>query len=67
MFIRCNLSSVVLQLMALGITDVLTFDFMDKPSPEVILYVLFSLHMHLCGRGKDGLKWNFHSCQFTGT
>ncbi|KAH9519399.1 putative ATP-dependent RNA helicase dhx33 [Bulinus truncatus] len=33
---RCNLASVVLQLMALGISDVLTFDFMDKPAPESI-------------------------------
>jgi ATP-dependent RNA helicase DHX8/PRP22 len=29
---RCNLASVVLQLKALGIDDVLGFDFMDKPS-----------------------------------
>lgn len=28
---RCNLSSVVLQLKALGIEDVLGFDFLDKP------------------------------------
>ena len=34
-FCSCNLSSVVLQLLALGISDVLTFDFMDKPSKEV--------------------------------
>ncbi|KAK2146555.1 hypothetical protein LSH36_600g01084 [Paralvinella palmiformis] len=31
---RCNLSSVILQLLALGIEDVLNFDFMDKPSKE---------------------------------
>lgn len=29
---RCNLASVMLQLKALGIDDVLGFDFMDKPS-----------------------------------
>ena len=29
---RCNLSSVVLQLMVLGISDVASFDFIDKPS-----------------------------------
>uniref|UniRef100_A0A0B7BJK1 RNA helicase n=1 Tax=Arion vulgaris TaxID=1028688 RepID=A0A0B7BJK1_9EUPU len=40
---RCNLSSVVLQLMALGISDVLTFDFMDKPSPESIKAALEEL------------------------
>ncbi|KAI7813069.1 ATP-dependent RNA helicase DHX33 [Triplophysa rosa] len=31
---RCNLASVVLQLLALGVSDVLNFDFMSKPSPE---------------------------------
>ncbi|KAI0240506.1 ATP-dependent RNA helicase DHX33 [Lamellibrachia satsuma] len=31
---RCNLASVVLQLLALGISDVLSFDFMDKPSKD---------------------------------
>ena len=33
---RCNLSSVVLQLKALGIDDVIGFDFMDKPSRQVV-------------------------------
>lgn len=33
---RCNLASVMLQLMALGIPDVMNFDFMSKPSPEAI-------------------------------
>ncbi|XP_062470909.1 ATP-dependent RNA helicase DHX33 [Pezoporus occidentalis] len=33
---RCNLSSVMLQLLALRIPNVLTFDFMSKPSPEAI-------------------------------
>jgi len=32
---RCNLASVVLQLLAMGISNVAGFDFMDKPSPEV--------------------------------
>uniref|UniRef100_K1PUI3 RNA helicase n=1 Tax=Magallana gigas TaxID=29159 RepID=K1PUI3_MAGGI len=32
---RCNLSSVVLQLLALGISDIVNFDFMDKPSTEL--------------------------------
>ncbi|GAA6067307.1 ATP-dependent RNA helicase DHX33 isoform X1, partial [Tachysurus ichikawai] len=31
---RCNLAGVILQLLALGIPDVLKFDFMSKPSPE---------------------------------
>ncbi|NXT79966.1 DHX33 helicase, partial [Zapornia atra] len=33
---RCNLSSVVLQLLALKVPNVLTFDFMSKPSPDAI-------------------------------
>ncbi|XP_077361727.1 ATP-dependent RNA helicase DHX33 isoform X1 [Festucalex cinctus] len=33
---RCNLASVMLQLMALGIQDVMNFDFMSKPSPDAI-------------------------------
>ncbi|KAI5089266.1 putative ATP-dependent RNA helicase DHX33, partial [Silurus meridionalis] len=31
---RCNLAGVILQLLALGVSDVLNFDFMSKPSPE---------------------------------
>ncbi|RXN28687.1 ATP-dependent RNA helicase DHX33 [Labeo rohita] len=31
---ECNLASVILQLLALGVPDVLNFDFMSKPSPE---------------------------------
>ena len=33
---RCSLSSVVLQLLALGVPDVPNFDFMDKPTPEAM-------------------------------
>lgn len=33
---RCNLSSVVLQLLALGIKDVANFDFLDAPLPKAI-------------------------------
>jgi len=33
---RCNLASVILQLMALGITDVLHFDFLDRPPQDAI-------------------------------
>ncbi|XP_013890010.1 ATP-dependent RNA helicase DHX33 isoform X2 [Austrofundulus limnaeus] len=33
---RCNLAAVMLQLMALGIPDVMNFDFMSKPSPEAV-------------------------------
>ncbi|XP_008117668.3 ATP-dependent RNA helicase DHX33 isoform X1 [Anolis carolinensis] len=33
---RCNLASVVLHLLALRVPNVLTFDFMSKPSPEAL-------------------------------
>ncbi|ELT92273.1 hypothetical protein CAPTEDRAFT_197070 [Capitella teleta] len=33
---RCNLASVMLQLMALGVRDVVKFDFMDKPSESCL-------------------------------
>lgn len=36
-FCRCNLAGVMLQLMALGIPDVMNFDFMSKPSPGKML------------------------------
>ncbi|KAG9443897.1 hypothetical protein H6P81_015237 [Aristolochia fimbriata] len=40
---RCNLSNVVLQLKALGVDDVLGFDFMEKPSRMAILKSLEQL------------------------
>ena len=44
-FCRCNLASVVLQLLALGIPDVVGFDFMDKPSKEVsfVYFILLAV------------------------
>lgn len=33
---RCNLASVILQLLAMKVPNVLTFDFMSKPSPDHI-------------------------------
>ncbi|XP_064629745.1 ATP-dependent RNA helicase DHX33-like [Lineus longissimus] len=33
---RCNLASVLLQLLAMGIHDLVNFDFMDRPSTEAI-------------------------------
>ncbi|XP_029374696.1 ATP-dependent RNA helicase DHX33 [Echeneis naucrates] len=33
---RCNLAGVMLQLLALGIPDVMNFDFMSRPSPEAV-------------------------------
>lgn len=34
---RCNLSNVILQLKALGVDDIIGFDFMEKPSSEVVV------------------------------
>lgn len=34
--LRSNLASVILQLLAMGIKNILTFDFIDKPSPASI-------------------------------
>ncbi|KAM8899844.1 ATP-dependent RNA helicase DHX33 isoform 1-T1 [Spinachia spinachia] len=44
---RCNLAGVMLQLMALGIPDVMNFDFMSKPSPEAVRSALE--HLELLG------------------
>jgi ATP-dependent RNA helicase DHX33 len=43
--LRSNLSSVALQLIAIGINDLLSFDFMNKPSNESILTALTELEM----------------------
>lgn len=40
---RCNLSGVILQLLAIGISDILSFDFMDPPSEEAIVSALQQL------------------------
>lgn len=55
---RSNLASVVLQLKALGVNDVLTFDFMDPPPRTALKTALASLyalramvchyHTHVC-------------------
>ncbi|XP_061754251.1 ATP-dependent RNA helicase DHX33 isoform X2 [Nerophis ophidion] len=44
---RCNLASVMLQLMALGIQDVMNFDFMSKPSAEALCSAVE--HLELLG------------------
>ena len=38
---RCNLSNVILQLKALGIDDIVGFDFIDKPSRYFLSCVIF--------------------------
>ena len=41
---RTNLSSVVLQLKAMGINDLLNFDFMDRPPMQTLIAALESLY-----------------------
>ncbi|KAJ0095301.1 hypothetical protein Patl1_16693 [Pistacia atlantica] len=42
---RCNLSNVILQLKALGIDDIIGFDFLDKPSRASIIKSLEQLFL----------------------
>ncbi|CAJ1931889.1 unnamed protein product [Sphenostylis stenocarpa] len=42
---RCNLSNVILQLKALGVDDILGFDFIEKPSREAIIKSLEQLFL----------------------
>ncbi|XP_030956885.1 pre-mRNA-splicing factor ATP-dependent RNA helicase DEAH10 isoform X3 [Quercus lobata] len=42
---RCNLSNVILQLKALGVNDILGFDFMEKPSRASIVKSLEQLYL----------------------
>uniref|UniRef100_A0A4W3IGS8 ATP-dependent RNA helicase DHX33 n=1 Tax=Callorhinchus milii TaxID=7868 RepID=A0A4W3IGS8_CALMI len=42
---RCNLASVVLQLLALRVPNILTFDFMSKPSPGAVRAAVEQLHL----------------------
>ncbi|NXY84938.1 DHX33 helicase, partial [Alcedo cyanopectus] len=42
---RCNLASVMLHLLALRIPNVLTFDFMSKPSPDAIQAAIEQLEL----------------------
>lgn len=51
---RCNLASVMLQLMALGIPDVMNFDFMSKPSPEAVRSAVEHLELLGAVERKEG-------------
>ncbi|XP_077987856.1 ATP-dependent RNA helicase DHX33-like [Glandiceps talaboti] len=53
---RCNLSSVVLQLLALGIPNIVHFDFMDKPSAESIVGAVDELHILGAVEKKDQIQ-----------
>ncbi|KAI3963794.1 hypothetical protein MKW98_029904 [Papaver atlanticum] len=41
---RINLASTALQLKAMGINDLLSFDFMDPPSPEALIFAMEQLY-----------------------
>ncbi|KAM6907370.1 ATP-dependent RNA helicase DHX33 [Xenentodon cancila] len=51
---RCNLAGVMLQLMALGIPDVMNFDFMSKPSPEAVRSAVEHLELLGAVERKEG-------------
>ncbi|XP_034406621.1 ATP-dependent RNA helicase DHX33 [Cyclopterus lumpus] len=51
---RCNLASVMLQLMALGVPDVTNFDFMSKPSPEAMRSAVEHLELLGAVERKEG-------------
>ena len=42
---RANLANVVLQLKAMGVNDLLHFDFMDPPSPQILIAALNQLYV----------------------
>ncbi|VEU22336.1 DEKNAAC103347 [Brettanomyces naardenensis] len=42
--LRANLAGVVLQMLSLGITDLIHFDFLDPPSPESLIKALEQLY-----------------------
>lgn len=42
---RCPLGSVLLQLLALGVTDILSFDFMAPPTEEALVRALEQLYL----------------------
>lgn len=45
---RTNLASTVLQLKAMGINDLLGFDFMDPPPTDAMVMALETLHSLRC-------------------
>ncbi|KAJ1664846.1 Salivary acidic proline-rich phosphoprotein 1/2 [Coemansia sp. RSA 1646] len=52
---RCQLSMVVLQLKAAGVDDVMTFDFMDRPSKKALKHALLELYALEALDDKGGL------------
>jgi len=58
--LRSNLSSTVLTLIQLGITDVVHFDYMDPPAPETIMRALEQLHYLGCLDDNAGITETGH-------
>lgn len=56
--LRCPLTSVILELLAMGVTDLLTFDFMSAPSEEGLVSALEQLCQlgAVVGRGGGGVR-----------
>ena len=52
---RCNLSNVILQLLAVGIKDIVGFDYMDPPSEDCLLSALEELYLLGAIEKKDSL------------
>jgi hypothetical protein len=60
---RCNLSTAVLELLALGISDILDFDFMDKPSRTVGNSAIITLIARQCMCHYKSNTWLSVDCQ----
>ncbi|CAI8056710.1 ATP-dependent RNA helicase DHX33 [Geodia barretti] len=52
--LRCTLTSVVLELLAMGMSDLLTFDFMTAPSEEGLVSALEQLCLLGAVEGREG-------------
>lgn len=66
---RCNLASVMLQLLALGIPDVLNFDFMSKPSPGETKYISLKPFKTFCWHVTQYscIKWHIFDWEYLTT
>ncbi|KIY68260.1 P-loop containing nucleoside triphosphate hydrolase protein [Cylindrobasidium torrendii FP15055 ss-10] len=51
--LRCNLSNTVLQLVKIGVTDLVRFDYVDRPGPEALMRALELLN-YLAALDDDG-------------
>ena len=53
---RCNLTGVVLELLALGLNNILNFDFMDPPSKDAMVDALEQLYLLGAVQQEEGLQ-----------